>query len=227
MTKGIAALALAGILASAGGPAYALAQPGGAPPVELQGKIKRLQDAMAKREQSGVPPIRIALTMSAFEPLIKEGKFAEAEAVVDRALQLAEKAGKDPFERKLQDVFEGVQKLERVARRMELVGMVMARVEGAVKAGDETAAEGTLDLALKLLRSDDPAKLAEAAPYLALQAKMKALQEKAQRVKSAGGDDKAFAEAGAKVQEALKAGRPEDGAATLEEILTEQAPAKP
>lgn len=192
MTTRTRALALAGVLAAGAGAMDASAQAPAVPPAELQAKIRKLQDAMAKREQTGIPPVRIAWTMQGFEPLMREGKLREAERLLDRALELAEKGAKDPLEQKLTEVFERVKRLEKTVRRMELVGMVMARMEGAVKGGGEKEAESAVDIALAILKNEDPADVPEVRPYIELQAKMKTLHEREERIKASGGDEKPF-----------------------------------
>ncbi len=52
----------------------------------LEGKIKRIQAAVQQWQESGRDPSAVAEIMQGFEPLMKQGKPGEAEAVLDHAM---------------------------------------------------------------------------------------------------------------------------------------------
>jgi hypothetical protein len=60
------------------------------PPRELQQKMQKLQQAVKQWQDEGRDPTPIGRVMQKFEPLMKQGKFKEAEAVVDEALKVSE-----------------------------------------------------------------------------------------------------------------------------------------
>jgi MoxR-like ATPase len=60
------------------------------PPESLQRKMQALQQAVQKRQQEGGDLSPVGRIMQKFEPLMKEGKVKEAEAVIDEALKLLE-----------------------------------------------------------------------------------------------------------------------------------------
>lgn len=63
--------------------------PSGGVPQSLQEKMHQLQALVEKRQQEGVDLQPIGDLMQGLQPLIQEQKFAEAEALVNRALKLA------------------------------------------------------------------------------------------------------------------------------------------
>lgn len=52
----------------------------------IQPKLQRVQTGVERWQQAGRDPTPIAALMSEFEPLLNAGRFDEAEAVLDRAL---------------------------------------------------------------------------------------------------------------------------------------------
>lgn len=69
-------------------------QPGMAPETmlaTLQAKMERLHALLAQRQQEGTDMQSVSDLMQGFEPLVQQQKFAEAEALLDRALKLASK----------------------------------------------------------------------------------------------------------------------------------------
>lgn len=64
-------------------------KPTGDVPGSLQEKMRQLQALVEKRQQEGVDLQPVGELMQGFQPLIQEQKFAEAEALIDRALKLA------------------------------------------------------------------------------------------------------------------------------------------
>jgi hypothetical protein len=71
-------------------PPQAGATPGGVPP-SLQAKMARLETLEQKREQEGSDVAPVVAIADGVQPLIEQQKFSEAEALVDRALELVEK----------------------------------------------------------------------------------------------------------------------------------------
>src|SRR6266487_330720 len=63
--------------------------PSGGVPQSLQEKMRQLQALVEKRQQEGADLQPIGDLMQGLQPLIQEQKFGEAEALVDRALNLA------------------------------------------------------------------------------------------------------------------------------------------
>lgn len=63
--------------------------PSGGVPQSLQEKMQQLQALVAERQQEGADLQSIGDLMQGLQPLIQEKKFGEAEALVDRALNLA------------------------------------------------------------------------------------------------------------------------------------------
>ena len=59
------------------------------PPASVQRKMRRLQDAIHERQSQDADLSPVGRTMGEFEPLMRAGRFKEAEAVLDRALTLA------------------------------------------------------------------------------------------------------------------------------------------
>jgi hypothetical protein len=69
-------------------------QPGMAPETTmatLQAKMERLHALMKQREEEGTDMQAVSELMQGFEPLVQQRKFAEAEALLDRAIKLASK----------------------------------------------------------------------------------------------------------------------------------------
>jgi Spy/CpxP family protein refolding chaperone len=69
------------------------------PPEEVQrtleGKLQQVQDAVQRWQDAGRDPTAVAEMMQQFEPLMKQGKHKEAEALLDRALKLLRETEKD------------------------------------------------------------------------------------------------------------------------------------
>jgi len=60
----------------------------------LKAKGERFKEGIQKMQADGRDPAPVGAIMKDFEPLLKSGKMAEAEAVLDRALQAIETAVK-------------------------------------------------------------------------------------------------------------------------------------
>jgi Spy/CpxP family protein refolding chaperone len=65
----------------------------------LQGKVKKVQEGVERWQLDGRDPTPIGEMMQEFEPLMKQGRHKEAEAVLDRALKLLDPEGKDKKEK--------------------------------------------------------------------------------------------------------------------------------
>lgn len=61
----------------------------------LQGKMERIQAGVQRWQNDGRDPAAVAETMQELEPLMKQGKHKEAEALLDRALKLLSDSEKD------------------------------------------------------------------------------------------------------------------------------------
>src|SRR5437867_5907236 len=61
----------------------------------LQGKMQKVQENVQRWQNEGRDPREVGEIMQEFEPLMKEGKHKEAEAVLDRALKLLRESEKD------------------------------------------------------------------------------------------------------------------------------------
>lgn len=199
MSGALVALSL-GILLGAGS---AVAQP----PAGMQAKVEKVRNAADARAKSGLPPIRIMIIMNEFEPLLREGKTAEAEAVLDRALAAAESKTEDQLERKLRRVQEGVRKLEKKREDLTPIPVVMAPLESLLKAADVPGIEAVLDRALELIDARDRLKEPEALAMKRIQEKMKDVQELAPAWARSGGDVQEVAPLAGTVDSLLKVGK--------------------
>jgi hypothetical protein len=61
---------------------------GGEPPASLRRKAEQLQAGIQKLQQEGGDPTHVKQIMQEFQPLMQARKFTEAEAVLDRALEI-------------------------------------------------------------------------------------------------------------------------------------------
>ena len=61
----------------------------------LQGKLQNVQEGVQRWQNNGRDPSTIAEAMQEFEPLMKQGKLKDAEALLDRALKLLNESEKD------------------------------------------------------------------------------------------------------------------------------------
>jgi hypothetical protein len=61
----------------------------------LEGKLQQVQDGVQRWQNDGRDPSSVAEIMQEFEPLMKDGKHKEAEALLDRALKLLQGSEKD------------------------------------------------------------------------------------------------------------------------------------
>ena len=61
----------------------------------LQGKLRNVQEGVQRWQNDGRDPSTIAEAMQEFEPLMKQGKHKDAEALLDRVLKLLNESEKD------------------------------------------------------------------------------------------------------------------------------------
>jgi len=61
----------------------------------LQAKLQKVQDGVQRWQNDGRDPSAVAEIMQEFEPLMKQGKHKDAEALLDRALKLLNEPEKD------------------------------------------------------------------------------------------------------------------------------------
>jgi len=61
----------------------------------LQGKMQKVQENVQRWQNDGRDPSTIGEAMQEFEPLMKQGKHKDAEALLDRALKLLNESEKD------------------------------------------------------------------------------------------------------------------------------------
>ena len=61
----------------------------------LEGKLKNVQEGVQGWQNEGRDPSKVAEIMQEFEPLMKQGKHKDAEALLDRALKLLNEPQKD------------------------------------------------------------------------------------------------------------------------------------
>lgn len=67
-------------------------RPGNSFHTRLRGKMERLQAGIKRMQQAGKTPSKIGMLMRDFQPLMQKRKHAEAEALLDKALELVEGA---------------------------------------------------------------------------------------------------------------------------------------
>jgi hypothetical protein len=139
-------------------------------PQSLQEKMRKLQERVEKRERDNS---RLGAVLGKLDPLMKEGKFKEAEAVLDEAHKLlgelekgdpgkSERGNKDEtpsregteqrFQGKIQRLHSGVEKWQREGKDPSPIGGIMEKFEPLMKEGKILEAEALLDQALKLLK---------------------------------------------------------------------------
>ena len=58
------------------------------PPPEIQAKMQKLQQAMQQRQQDGRDLSDLQPIMSQLQPLMQQGKFKEAEPLLDKAIEI-------------------------------------------------------------------------------------------------------------------------------------------
>ena len=131
----------------------------GGPHVAMPQKMQTLQEQVQRWQKDGRDLTPLHAIMDQFEALMKDGKAADAEAVLDRAMKLLSDADKANLEQKMKTLQEGIQRWQQDGKTKE--------------------AEALLDLAIKVV-GDKPAAQA-GPPPAALQQKMRTFQEHVQQ----------------------------------------------
>ena len=195
----------------------------GPSPNDIQAKIQKVQEAAEKRGKEGRPPIAAMMAMQRFEPLMKAGKYKEADELLDRALGYIDRApGKEePLEKKLIQVHKGVKAVQAKGEDPMLIGMVMSQFEPLVKQGKGKEAEKILDTALKLLKNKDPRKVPEAKPYVRVQDKIREVQQKAPQWAASGGDLSKIDSLMKKLDPLMKEGKLQEAEALLDRAIAQ------
>jgi epoxyqueuosine reductase QueG len=62
------------------------------PEGRLPGKVEKFHRAFGKWREAGNDPAPVVRIMRRFDPLIREGRYEEAEALIDRAMKIFEKS---------------------------------------------------------------------------------------------------------------------------------------
>jgi hypothetical protein len=66
----------------------------------LQGKLQKIQNGVQRWQNDGRDPSTVAKIMQQFEPLMKQGKHKDADALLDRALKLLNESETDKKRRR-------------------------------------------------------------------------------------------------------------------------------
>ena len=147
------------------------------PPPSLQGKMHCLEAQIQKWQEEGKDPQPIGeIIMRDFQPLMEQQKFAEAERVVDRALQVAGGACPDQptspppgaapstqvdwppsLQEKMQRLQALVEQKQEDEANLQPFFEVMQGLEPLVQQKKFSEAEALLDRALKVLAEAAPA----------------------------------------------------------------------
>ena len=194
-------------------------------------KMERLQALVQQRQQEGANLQPVGELMQGFEALMQQKKFSEAEALIDRALQLVNKLGAPAqaagppasLQRKRQCLEGQVEKWQQRGKDLQPIGEIMRDFQPLVEQQKFVEAERVIDRALKLVGEacpDQPASVAGAVPPVSLQEKMQRLQALVNEREQAGANlqpvgelmqgfealmqQKKFSEAEALVDRALK-----------------------
>ncbi len=124
----------------------------------IRQKIERLQALATQRAREGINPQPVSELMQGFEPLMQQGKVKEAEALLDRALELANKlAHSNPtgpplsLQEKVQRLQALVEKRQQEGADLQPVGELMQGFDPLIQQQKFTEAEALVDRALKLL----------------------------------------------------------------------------
>lgn len=204
----------------------ALARPPSEDPLGL--KLSRIQKAMGRRGQSGVPPLRAAMELGRFEAAMRTGGARQVEESLDKALAAAEATeGADPLEKKLSEVRDGVKALEASGKDSRVVGLALTQIGPAIRAGDEGGVEAALDGALRLVRSGSPAQAPEAARYSGLISAMDRAQQRAARQGASPQDGKKISAMLERAVRAMDEGRLNEAEKEFNAVASASKPGSP
>jgi negative regulator of replication initiation len=217
-----------------------------APPQSLQQKVHRLQALIERREQAGADMQPVGELMEELDPLLRQQKYTEAEALVDRALKLlgdsptpespapaqqpgATSGGVPPsLQAKMARLQALAEKREAEGFNMEPVGPVADGIQPLMEQKKYAEAEALVDRVLKLLgdsptpESPAPAQQPGAAPGgvpPSLQAKMARVQALAQKREAEGFDMAPVAAVGEGVQPLLDQQKFAEAEALVDRVL--------
>ncbi len=194
-------------------------------------KMERLRALVQQRQQEGANLQPVGELMQGFPALMDQQKFVEAEALVDRALELinklapaAQAAGPPAsLQGKMQCLQGQVQKWQQEGKNLQPIGEIMQDFQPLIEQQKFAEAERVIDRALKLVGEgcpDLPASAPAVVPPVSLQEKMQRLQSLVNQREQAGANlqpvgelmqgfeqlmqQKKFSEAEALVDRALK-----------------------
>jgi len=138
--------------------------PGVGPPASLQQKGQRLQHLVEQRQQAGADLRPVVELMQGFDPLMQQGKFSEAEALVDRALKLLGEpeppapppgtaSGVVPpaLQEKMARLWALAQQRQQAGADMQPVVAITEGIQPLLQQQKFSEAEALVDRALKLL----------------------------------------------------------------------------
>ncbi|MCI0421201.1 MAG: hypothetical protein L0312_18575, partial [Acidobacteria bacterium] len=161
-------------------------------------KMERLQSLVQQRQQEGVNLQPVGELMQGFPGLMEQQKFVEAEALLDRALELVNKLGSPAqtgpppsLQRKMQCLQAQVQKWQQEGKNPQPIGDIMQDFQPLVEQQKFAEAERVVDRALKLAGAacpDQPATAPGAVPPVSLQEKMQRLQALVNQREQKGAD---------------------------------------
>jgi hypothetical protein len=120
-------------------------------------KLERLQSVVQQRQQAGINPQPVGELMQGFEPLMRQGKVKEAEALLDRALELANKLGSaaetgppPSLQRKIHCLEAQVQKWQQAGKDPQPIGEILQDFPPLMEQQKFVEAERVADRALKV-----------------------------------------------------------------------------
>jgi hypothetical protein len=201
----------------------ALAQDGSGqePPATLIEKHEKLQEAVQTAQKDGKDLSPVARIMQEFDPLMKERKFKEAEALLDRALKAVDDAKPAPEQppaslvekhRKLEQAVQGAQK-----EKKDLTGAMkmLQGLDPLVKNRKFKEAELLIDRVLKVLEETKPGS----DPAIRLEAKIRKIEEGVQKWQEDGRDPSAIGRMMQEFDPLMKAGKIQEAEAVLDQAL--------
>jgi hypothetical protein len=165
-------------------------------------KLERLQSLVQQRQQEGINPQPVGELMQGFEPLMRQGKVKEAEALLDRALELANKLGSpaqtglppaqsgppQSLQRKVHCVQAQIQEWQQEGKDPQPIGEILQNFPPLMEQQKFAEAEQVVDRALKVAGGTcpeqpiSPPAAAPSGPPAAAATPPVSLQEKMQRL---------------------------------------------
>ncbi|MCI0421835.1 MAG: thioredoxin family protein [Acidobacteria bacterium] len=124
----------------------------------IQQKMERLQNLVQQRQQQGANLQPVGELMQGFRPLMEEQKLVEAEALLDRALELANNLGSPAqtgpplsLQQKMRWLQARFEYRQRESADLQPVGELMQGFEPLMQQKKFSEAEALVDRALKLV----------------------------------------------------------------------------